>query len=457
MYFKDFRDYLDNLERQGMLLRVTKEVSPRFEMAAGIYKAGKTNGPALLFENVKDCSGWKVAGGLFMSQKLLSFALQTDESKLLDLYLELGEKRTNSVLVPSGPVKEVIIKGEEVDLLKLPFLTHCEKDELPYHHSGVNIARHPNTGIQNASIHRMSILGKDMMGLGATPEGHLGLMIREAEEQGQSLGIATAIGVHPALIITSSARVPIGLDEVEIAGALRGKAFEMVKCETIDAHVPADAEVVIEGVIVPNERVAEGAWGGERGNYILLDAFYKPNSSGKLVKEIYKLKVTAITTRQNPIYLAMTSGFVPSEEKIITKWNYSASIYKVLTGLVLFPEDIRGINVILGTHVVISINKRDESTPRDIIYAVLAAMKNIKRVVLVDGDIDIYDPIEVEWAILARVTPGKDVIIIPSTKGLPTFDKWGIDATAPLSGEPFGQHWLFNKAVPPGVNEVDYV
>ena len=123
----------------------------------------------------------------------------------------------------------------------------------------------------------------------------------------------------------------------------------------------------------------------------------------------------------------------------------------------LFPEDIRGINVILGTHVVISINKRDESTPRDIIYAVLAAMKNIKRVVLVDGDIDIYDPIEVEWAILARVTPGKDVIIIPSTKGLPTFDKWGIDATAPLSGEPFGKHWLFNKAVPPGVSEVDYV
>ena len=211
MYFKDFRDYLDNLEKQGMLLRVTKEVSPRFEMAAGIYKAGKTNGPALLFENVKDCPGWKVAGGLFMSQKLLSFALQTDESKLLELYLELGEKRTKSVSVPSGSVKEVIIRGEEVDLLKLPFLTHCEKDELPYHHSGVNIARHPNTGIQNASIHRMSILGKDMMGLGATPEGHLGLMIREAEEQGQSLGIATAIGVHTDLIITSSAILTVNL------------------------------------------------------------------------------------------------------------------------------------------------------------------------------------------------------------------------------------------------------
>lgn len=457
MYFKDFRDFLDNLEKQGMLLRVTKEVSPRFEMAAGVHKTGKNNGPALLFENVKGHPGWKVAGGLFVTQKLVSFALQTEESKLLEYYLELGKERIEPVAVSTGPVKEVIIKGDEVDLSKLPFLTHCEEDEAPYHHSGVQIARHPATGVQNASIHRMSILGKDRIGLGAAPEGHLGLMIQEAEKRNQGLGIATVIGVHPALIIASGARVPMGVDEVEIAGAMRGRPFEMVKCETVDVSVPADAEVVIEGITVPKEKALEGAWGGERGNYILLDAFYKKGSDGKLVKEVFVLEVTAITMRRNPIYLAMNSGMAPSEDKTITRWNYAASVYQIVIRMVLFPEDILGINVTLGTHVVIGINKRNESTPKNMIYAVLATMTNVKRVVIVDGDVDIYDPVDVEWAILSRVTPGKDIIIIPSVKGLPTFDKWGIDATAPLTGEPFGERSLYNKAVPPGVSEVDYI
>ena len=109
--------------------------------------------------------GWRVAGGLFVTQRLLAFALQTEESKLLERYLEFGQQRIKPVLVSSGPVKEVIIKGVDVNLAKLSFLTYCEEDELPYHYAGVQIARHPTTGIQNASVHRMSILGKDKMGV----------------------------------------------------------------------------------------------------------------------------------------------------------------------------------------------------------------------------------------------------------------------------------------------------
>ena len=106
---------------------------------------------------------------------------------------------------------------------------------------------------------------------------------------------------------------------------------------------------------------------------------------------------------------------------------------------------------------MIGLHKRDESTPVNIIDTILGKQGYIKRVVVVDQDIDIYDPVEVEWATLTRVTPGKDIIIIPSPNSLPTFEKWGIDATAPLTGEPFGESWLYKKAVPPGVNEVDYV
>lgn len=458
MGFKDFRDYLDNLERQGMLLRVTKEVSPRFEMAAGVYKTGQTDGPALLFENVKGYPGWKVAGGLFVTQRLLALALQTDENKLLERYLEFGRQRIEPVLVSSGPVKEVIIKGADIDLAKLPFLTYCEEDELPYHHAGVQIARHPATGIQNASVHRMSILSKDKMGLYLVREGHLGLRILAAEEQGQGLEVATVVAPHPALIIASAVRAPMRMDEMEIAGGLRGKPFELVKCETIDVHVPADAEIVIEGVTVPGDRVIEGPWGGARGNYICFESQYTKTSEGKPVLEGFVVKVTAITMRQNPIYLAMTTGFGYGEDKGLVSGNLAAGIYRLVSRLVLFREDVRGINVsgqVTG-HVVVSIHKRNEATPKNIIYAVLATLGQ-KRIVVVDEDVNIYDPVEVEWAIATRVEPEKDVIIIPPANGLPTLGQWGIDATAPLTGEPFGERWLYKKALPPGVSDVDYV
>ena len=454
MDFKDFRDYLDNLEEQGMLLRVTREVSPRFEMAAGVYKTGETDGPALLFENVKGYPGWRVVGGLFVTQRLLAFALQTEESKLLERYLEFGQQRIEPVLVSSGPVKEVIIKGADVDLAKLPFLSYCEEDELPYHHAGVQIARHPATGIQNASVHRMSILDKDKMGLYLSRAGHLGLMIQAAEEQGQGLEVATVIAPHPALIIASGMRAPMGVDEMEIAGALRGKPFEVVKCETMDVHVPADAEMVIEGVTVPGDRVIEGPWGGPRGNYICHENQYTKTSEGKPVSEGFVVKVTAITMRQNPIYLAMTTGFGASDNKCLVRWNMAANIYRLLTRLVLFPEDIRGINV--NGHVVVSIHKRNEATPKNIIYAVLATL-GLKCVVVVDEDVNIYEPVEVEWAIATRVEPERDVLIIPPANSLPTLGQWGIDATAPLTGEPFGERWLYKKALPLGVSEVDYV
>jgi 3-polyprenyl-4-hydroxybenzoate decarboxylase len=395
MYFKDFRDYLCNLEKQGMLLRVNRQVSPHFEMAAGIYKTGEINGPALLFENVKGYPGWKVAGGLFVTKKLLAFALQTKTNQLLERYLEFGQNLLDPVPVSSGPVKETIIKGDDIDLTILPFLTYSEEDKLPYHHAGVQVAKHPSTGVHNCSVHRMSVLGKDRMGLYLSRSGHLGLMIKASEERGEGLEVATVVAPHPALCIASGIRAPIGVDEMKIAGAIRGRPFEVVKGETIDVNVSADAEIVIEGVTVPGGRVIEGPWGGPRGNYICHGSQYVMTEKGKPVSEV-------------------------------------------------------------DGHAVIGMHKRNEVTPQDIIYGVLDQV-GTKCVVVVDDDINIYDPIEVEWAIATRVEPEKDLIIMPSANGLPTLGQWGIDATAPLTGEPYGEHWLYKKARPPGINEVNYI
>ncbi len=464
MAFKDFRDYLDSLERQGMLVRVTKEVSPRFEIAAGIRKVSDTNGPALLFENVAGHPDWRVAGGLFATPRLMAFALQTEENedKLMKRYLEFSQQRLKPILVSSGPVKEVIIKGDDVDLTKLPVPTYCEHDAGPYLTAGVEIGRHPTTGVQNASIHRRQILGKNKLGL-MTQAPDLRLMIQAAEEQGQSLGIATAIGVHPALTIASALRVPTGVDETEIAGALRGEPIEMVKCETIDVQVPADAEMVIEGIVVPDERITDGPFGEFPGNYISLSNW--KTSSGKYVIDAYVVKVTAITMRKDAIFQAMLTGMPLTENHCLRKWASAASIYRLVTRMVPFPEDIRGVNFTVGgtghRNVVISLHKRAEPTARNIIYSVLATAIMVGFIIVVDEDIDVYNPVEVEWAITTRVRPDRDIIILPpvaaqpeAAVSMPThMYKWGIDATAPLTKEP----WLYKKAVPPGVDKVDYV
>ncbi len=465
MAFKDFRDYLDSLERQGMLVRVTKEVSPRFEIAAGIRKVSDTNGPTLLFENVAGHPGWRVAGGLFATPRLMAFALQTEENedKLMKRYLELGQQLIKPVLVSSGPVKEVIMKGNDVDLTKLPVPTYCEHDAGPFLTAGVEIGRHPITGIQNVSIHRRKILTKDKTGLWLPPMGDLILMLQAAEEQKQNLGIATAIGVHPALTIASALKAPTGVDEMEIAGAIRGEPFEVVKCETIDVQVPADAEIIIEGVIVPGERVTDAPFGEFPGNYISLNNYI--TSGWDRPFDAYVVKVTAITMRKDAIFHAMLTGMPLTENHCLIRWSTAAGIYRVITRILPSPEDIHEVNATVsgGGHldVIIGIHKRVEATARNIIHAVLATVGLVVRVVVVDEDIDVYDPVQVEWAIATRVRPDRDIIIIPpvaaqpeAAVNMPTdMYKWGIDATAPLTKEP----WLYKKAIPPGVDKVDYI
>ncbi len=461
--FKDFRDYLDNLEKHGLLLRVTKEVDVRYEIAAGIRKISDNNGPALLFENIKGYPGWRAVGGLFATPRLMAFALETEEKedKLLGRYLEFDQRRIESVLVPSGPVKEVILKGNDVDLTKLPISTYCEWDAGPYLTAGVEIGRHPTTGIQNASMIRRMLLGKDKTSLAAgTP--HLREMIQVAEKQGQGLGVATVIGAHPALAIASQLNAPLGVDEMEIAGALRGKPFEVVKCETIDVQVPADAEIVIEGVTVPGESATDGPFGEYPGNYVTMHNWFV--SPGEARHDVYLVKVTAITMRKGAIFQAMLTGMPTTENQILKKWAMAADAYRILNRLVPYPEDIHGVNLTAasgGYHLVVSIHKRAEATARNIIYTILVSGMPIGHVVVVDDDINSYDPAEVEWAVATRVRADRDVIILPplapepgAAANLPThMYKWGIDATAPLMKEP----WLYKRAIPPGVSEVDYV
>jgi UbiD family decarboxylase len=447
--FEDLRGYLAHLEEVGQLLRVREEVDPKFEIAAGMRKTSDIEGPALLFENVKGYSGWRVLGGLFATRKLVAIGLGVPQDQMLERYLTLEDKRIPPEIVSSGPVKEIKWTGDQVDLSKLPIVTHASKDCGPYVTIGVQVGKDPDTHIRNLSIHRMLVLGKDKLSLWAPADHHLGRMILKAEEKKRGLEVATAIGVEPSLIIGSQAKVPYGIDEYHVAGGLRGGPVKLVRCETIDVEVPSAAEIVMEGVTVPGERVPDGPYGEYPGCY-------------SEAKQAPVLKVTAITMRKNPIYQTALTGMPVTENHTLIEYGNAAVVYREVKKIV--PE-VRAVNMTPGGtfrhHVVVSIKKRAENEGRNVILALLSMGIGLKQVIVVDDDIDPFDPMQVDWAMSTRFQADKDAIIIPRlacstldpscpenrvTAGL------GIDATAPMT-----ERWRFEKVEIPGVDKVKYL
>lgn len=457
--FRDFRHLLDHLEESGKLLRVKKEVDPcSFEIAAAIRKVSDTDGPALLFENIKGYPGWRIAGGIYATQKLVALGLRTEIENLFQFYLERTAGRIKPKMVSTGPVKEVVLKGADVDIMSLPLILHSEKDAGPFTNryitAGVQVAKWPGTEWRNTSMHRVMPLSRNTMTLWAAG-GHLRQMINAADARGESLGVATVIGAEPCLAQESQLKVPAELDEMEIAGAFRGAPLELVKCETIDVEVPANAEIVIECVTTPGERHPDGPFGEKDGTY-------GGSSSVPVVK------VTAITMRRNPIYQALLTGLPMTENHRMKEFAIAAIAYEKVKEL----ADIKAINITPGGcsthHVVVAVRKHNEMEPRNVIQTLLASrVSTFSRVVVVDTDIDVYNPVDVEWAICTRVQPDRDILIFPSvvplsevvaksTSGLAlpasTGSKWGIDATMSLENNE-----AYRKVYIPGQEKVDWL
>ena len=447
--FEDLRGFLAHLESQRQLVRVKDEVDVKYEIAAGMRKTSDIEGPALLFENIKGYPGWRVLGGLFATRKLVALGLGVPQDQMLERYLTLEDERIPPEVVSSGPVKETKWTGSQIDLSKIPIVTHAGKDCGPYVTIGVQVGKDTDSGVRNLSIHRMLVLGKDRLSLWAPADHHLGRMILKAEEKGRGLEVATAVGVDPAIVVGSQAKVPYGIDEFHVAGGLRGAPVKLVKCETIDVEVPAMAEVVIEGVTVPGERVADGPYGEYPGCY-------------SEAKQAPVVKVTAITMRQNPIWQTALTGMPVTENHTLIEYGNAAVVYREVKKIV--PE-VKAINLTPGGtfrhHVVVSIKKRAENEGRNVILSLLSLGIGLKQVIVVDDDIDPFDPMQVDWALATRMQADKDVIIIPRiacstldpsvpeprvTAGL------GIDATAPIK-----DRWRFEKVEIPGVDKVKYI
>lgn len=428
MAFNDLREFISFLEAEKELRRIKKPVATKYEIAAYIRKVSDTKGPALLFEDIADFD-IPVVGGLFATRKRALLAMGVTDGNYVDKFLRALDHPLPPKTVASGPCKEVIWKGNEIDLNRFPHPIFSEKDSARFITAGIVISKDPETGNKNTSCYRVQVMGRNRLGMNAQ---QLFRQYKKAEAKGEPLPVAIAIGTDPAILLATQWQAPYGTDEMELAGSLRGEAVEVVKAETVDLEVPATAEIVIEGNLLPNVREEEGPFGEVSGYYN--PAYPKP-----------VIEVTAITHRKDPVYHTALTGMPITENHVLKQIPLEAAYYWQL------KKEYPGVTAVhfpaagtVGFIVVIGMKQIQPCEARNIIATMMGSRRN-KIIIVVDDDVDIYDMDKVLWAVATRSQPAEDVVIFPRLKGSsmdPTSGRtrvtssMGIDATKPF-GEPF--------------------
>jgi 2,5-furandicarboxylate decarboxylase 1 len=436
----DLRDWLRQLVGAGRLAVAHRGVSLIDELAAIAKKL--ENERAVLFPEPRHHK-IPVIANLFADRTWIADALGVPADKLLSAFQNAVRHPLPWVEVAAAPVQEVFL--EKVDLLKqLPIPKHNEHDSGPYITAALLIARNPKTGIQNVSIHRCQVSGPDRIGVLLLPR-HTLHYFRMAEEAGEALEIALVIGVHPACILASQAIAALDSDEMEIAGALLGRPIEMVKCRTNRVRVPAHAEIVIEGRILPKVREPEGPFGE-------FPQYYGPRADREVIQ------VDAIAHRKNPIFHTITGGGV--EHLLLGGIPREATLLDYLQRS--FPS-VRDVRLTRGGtcryHLAVKIDKKSQGEAKNVIMGAFGGHYDIKQVVVVDMDVNIDDEREIEWAVATRFQADRDLVVVAGAQGSkldPSSDngisaKMGIDATKPLSTDAMA----FKRIQVKGVEKVD--
>jgi 2,5-furandicarboxylate decarboxylase 1 len=394
------RDYLRVLEENRELRRVKDEVNAKFEIAAIHMKVQSERGPALLFENVKGFD-MPVLVNLLSSRRRLALCLGlAADTNIETLDKVISERMRNEVnvdVVSTGPCKEVILDSSRVNLTKYPIMTMHEKDAGPYITGAFIVAKDPETGIQNLSYHRLLLKSRNRLGILMEPR-HLWSIYRKADSMNEPLKIAIVIGYNPLVGMAAATGLPIGRNEYALAGALAAHPIELVKAEDSDLLVPANAEIVMEGVVLPKVREKEAPYGEYTGYY--------GNAAMRPVVEVQK-----ITQRKDPIYYSITAR---SSE---VGYYFIAKTIRTLERIRESVPSVKSANFLQTFFYAISLKKEHEGDGRKAMLAAITANDSIKYCVAVDDDVNTRSPEEVLWAIATRCDPAKDTFIIPRTFG----------------------------------------
>ncbi len=384
-----------------------------------------------------------VVSGLVSSRTWIAEAMGVEPAAMLARFEHAAANPLPCVRVDGGPAQEVVELSPDLTR-DLPIPTHNEHDSGPYVTAGLIISKNPRTGRQNVAIVRLQVSGPRKLGALLLPR-HTNHFFDMAEADGKPLAVAIVVGIDPLTLLASQAIAPLDQDELEIAGALHGRAMPVVQCKTSELVVPAHSEIVIEGRIIPGEREPEGPFGE-------FPQYYGDRADRHVIA------IDAITRRKDAIYHTIGGGGL--EHLVLGGIPREATLLAHLKRT--FPS-VRDVHLSPGGvcryHLYVQIAKRSEGEAKNVMMGAFAGHYDVKQVIVVDDDVDIHDPAEVEWAVATRFQADRDLLVVSESQGSKldpsTRDgvgaKLGIDATKPLAAP----EMKFKRIYVPGEESVD--
>ena len=462
MAYDSLQDFLRVLREQGEVKTIEEPVSPRLEVAEICDRVVKSGGPALLFTHLTrpggDRSPMPLLINTFGSEKRMALALEVErlddladqvasflEPEIPDSLvgkLQMMPKLARlSALQPKSVGRaacQEVVETQRPSMADIPIITCWPMDAGPYITLPLVFTRHPEKGTRNIGMYRLQLF--DDRTLGMHWQRHKGGAehFRAAAERGERMPVAIALGPDPSLIYAATAPLPPEIDELMLAGFIRKKSVEMVRCATIDMEVPASSQIVLEGYVDPDEMRTEGPFGDHTGFYSLADQY-----------PVFHL--TAVTRRRDPIYPTIIVGPPPMEDAYLglaTERIFLPLVRKVLPEVIdmwLPPEGI------FHNLAILKINKRYPGHGRKVIHAVwgLGQLMFTKVVVVVDADCDIRNPAELVWRVGTHIDAKRDIVVSEGPLDVldfagqgPAFGgKLGIDATRKMKEEGFSGEW----------------
>lgn len=434
---KDLRTFIDQVVERFAddYLTVTREVDPEFELTGVLRKLqDEQRYPMVLFEQVKGLDT-PVLGNALASRDRLALLFDSDRNGLTEAYADRQGRLIAPERVDGGPVKDIIETDGSLDVTRIAGIVHSEGDAGAYISSGVVIAKDPDSGVYNAGIYRTQVVGPRKLRMYPGAYSHLWHLHRKQEERDQPLDVAIAIGHYPTLHMSSQYRGPLEVDEIHVAGGLAGEPLRTTPAETVDLDVPADAEIVIEGRLLPHLREEEGPFA--EFSWCLGPAEMNP-----------VMEVTAITRREDAIYQDVFNAH--PEHNLIGMVGREANMLEKVRAV---APTVRGVAMPFSAccrfATYVSIEKKYDGQGRNAALTALGADPFVKLCIVVDADINPHNEAEVMWAVATRVQADKDVIVIPesyvceldpsaydvkdrSERGYLNA-KWMIDATKPVN------------------------
>ena len=456
MKFKDLREFVTFLEGKGELKRIKEPVSCELEISEVCDRVVKRGGPALLFENVEGYD-IPVLINMFGTERRMAWALGVERlddlveqvNRLLGLLQGPPKGVTEKVrtlgqmvkmasfqpkTVKSAPCQEVVIGENDLDLNKYPILKCWPLDAGRYITLPLVITRDPETGTRNMGMYRIQVYDARTAAMHWQTHKVGTHHYRVGGERGlERLDVAVALGGDPATIWTGSAPLPPDMDELMVAGFIRQEGVEVVKCKTVDLEVPAQAEMIIEGYVVPGEEGIEGPFGDHTGYYSMADTYPV-------------FHVTCITQRREPIYPTIIVGRPPMEDYYmgkVTERIFLPVIRMMLPEIVDMNMPAEGV---FHNLVIVSIKKEYPGQARKVMYGLwgMGLMSLAKTIIVVDHFVNVQDVSEVTWRVTNNIDPGQDILFasgplddLDHSSPTPKFgSKMGIDATAkgPMDG-----------------------